>query len=84
MRVSFTLDRDSSLTEDYARALISMDNPDESDDEIDRRVQLRLARQPILRRPIDPPLLKVALRESVLRCSVGDAAAGPVSRGTGS
>lgn len=58
-------------TEDYARALIREDSPDLEEAEVDRRVQLRLTRQAVLRRPIDPPLLKVALRESVLRCPVG-------------
>jgi hypothetical protein len=36
-------------------------------------VELRLARQAILRRPVDPPLLRVALREPMLRCPVGGA-----------
>jgi hypothetical protein len=58
-------------TEGYARALLRDDLPDREEDEVNRRVQVRLTRQAILRRPIDPPLLKVALRESVLRCPVG-------------
>jgi hypothetical protein len=58
-------------TEAYARTLITADHPEESEAEIERRVQLRLARQAILRRPIDPPAFKVAIRESVLRCPVG-------------
>jgi transcriptional regulator with XRE-family HTH domain len=57
----------------YARALIRLDHHDAEDDEIDRYVQLRVGRQAILRRPVDPPLLRVALRESVLRCPVGGA-----------
>jgi transcriptional regulator with XRE-family HTH domain len=61
-------------TPDYARALIRLDHHGAEDDEIDRYVQLRIARQAILRRPIDPPVLRVALRESVLRCPVGGAA----------
>ncbi len=60
-------------TADYAQALTKIHVPEESDDEVERRVELRLARQAILRRPIDPPLLRVALRESVLRCPVGGA-----------
>jgi transcriptional regulator with XRE-family HTH domain len=56
-------------TEDYARSLIALDHPD--DEEISRYVQLRLARQAILNRPIDPPEIRVALRETVLRCPVG-------------
>ena len=58
-------------TGDYARALLRDDLPDRSEDEVDRRVQVRLTRQAILRRPIDPPLLRVVIRESVLRCPVG-------------
>jgi transcriptional regulator with XRE-family HTH domain len=60
-------------TGDYARALIREHAPDKSDSEIDRRVELKLARQAILRRPVDPPLLRVALREPMLRCPVGGA-----------
>lgn len=58
-------------TADYARALIAADHPEENDAEIDRRVQLRIARQALVRRPIDPPALQVALNESVLRWPVG-------------
>lgn len=58
-------------TEEYARTLIAPDNPHVSDAEIQRRVGLRMARQAILRRPIDPPALEVALGESVLRRPVG-------------
>jgi transcriptional regulator with XRE-family HTH domain len=61
-------------TEDYARALTKKHVPTETDEEIDRRVQLRLTRQAILRRPIDPPILRVAIRETVLRSPVGGAA----------
>ncbi|HEX3959845.1 MAG TPA: DUF5753 domain-containing protein [Trebonia sp.] len=60
--------------EDYARAIISADHPEENEAEVDRRVQLRMVRQPILRRPIDPPLLKVAIGELVLRRKVGGSA----------
>jgi transcriptional regulator with XRE-family HTH domain len=58
-------------TEDYARTIIRADHPEEDDTEITRRVELRMARQAILRRPVNPPALEVALRESVLRCPVG-------------
>jgi transcriptional regulator with XRE-family HTH domain len=58
-------------TEDYARALIPADRPDASGPEVDRYVQLRLERQAILRRAVDPVALRVALRESVLLCHVG-------------
>jgi transcriptional regulator with XRE-family HTH domain len=58
-------------TEDYARVVTGLHVPEAEDSEIDRRVQLRLGRQAILRRPIDPPSLRVALRETVLRAPVG-------------
>jgi len=58
-------------TEDYARTLITADHPEESDEESGRRVGLRMARQALVRRPIDPPLLQVALNESVLRRPIG-------------
>jgi hypothetical protein len=58
-------------TPDYARTIITADHPEENEAEVERRVQLRLARQAILRRPINQPVLQVAIRESVLRCPVG-------------
>jgi transcriptional regulator with XRE-family HTH domain len=61
-------------SEGYARAIIAADNPDESEAEIARRVELRRGRQAILSRPVDPPLLRVALQESVIRCPVGGSA----------
>lgn len=60
-------------TEDYASTLIRADHPDETAEEVERRVQLRLNRQKILTRPIDPPVLRVVLRETVLRTPVGGA-----------
>jgi transcriptional regulator with XRE-family HTH domain len=60
-------------TEGYARTIIKADHPDEDDEEITQRVQLRVARQSILGRPIDPPVLRVALRESVIQAAVGGA-----------
>lgn len=61
-------------TEDYARTLIRADHPSEGDPEIDRYVQLRLGRQTILRRAVDPVVLRVVLRESILLCPVGSPA----------
>jgi transcriptional regulator with XRE-family HTH domain len=58
-------------SEGYARTIIEADHPDEDVAEITRRVQLRMARQAILGRPVDPPLLRVALTEPVLRSPVG-------------
>jgi transcriptional regulator with XRE-family HTH domain len=61
-------------TDEYARTLIGADHPDESAAEVERRVKLRIARQALVSRPIDPPALQVALNESVLRRPVGGAA----------
>lgn len=58
-------------SEGYARTVITADHPEESPEEITRRVELRLVRQAILKRPIDPPALRVVLRESVLTSAVG-------------
>jgi transcriptional regulator with XRE-family HTH domain len=58
-------------TEDYARAIIRAHVPHETAGEIERRVQLRMKRQAILQRPIDPPLLQVSFSEQVLRRAVG-------------
>lgn len=52
-------------TEEYARALTRL-VPDRSEAEVERRVQLRMERQAILRRPIDPPAMKVAISETVI------------------
>ena len=61
-------------TEQYARSVIKDDNPGVDDEEIDRRVQLRLARQALVRRRTAPLRLHVALNEAILRRPVG----GPV------
>lgn len=58
-------------TADYADTLIRLDHPDADDAEVKRRVQLRLGRQAILGRPVDPVVLRVALRETILVAPVG-------------
>ncbi len=58
-------------TGDYARAVIAEDNPGVDEDELGRRVQLRLARQTIVRRERFPLRLRVALNEAILRRPVG-------------
>ena len=60
-------------SEGYVRTLMAAENPGETAEEIARRVELRLVRQAILKRPIDPPELRIVLRESVLRTPVGGA-----------
>lgn len=57
--------------ERYARTIIQQHNPDEDEAEIERRVQLRIGRQVILRRPIDPPVIRAVLSETILRRPVG-------------
>lgn len=58
-------------TDDYARILISTDNPDVDAAEIDRRVQLRIARQALLTRAADPPTLDVVVSEAVIHRAIG-------------
>ncbi len=58
-------------TEDYARTVIKADNPGVDDVEIERRVHVRMARQALLTRVTDPPVLNVAINEAILRRPVG-------------
>ncbi|MEV6430868.1 helix-turn-helix transcriptional regulator [Nocardia sp. NPDC051463] len=58
-------------TPDYARALISAFYCDSSQDDIDRRVELRLKRQAILTRKSGPVRLELLLHESALHRIVG-------------
>ncbi|QIS21238.1 helix-turn-helix domain-containing protein [Nocardia terpenica] len=58
-------------TETYARTVIRTDHPDDSDDEIDRRVQLRLKRQALLTRQASLPQWHIILDEAVLHRPVG-------------
>ncbi|MBH1934497.1 helix-turn-helix domain-containing protein [Streptomyces sp. AV19] len=58
-------------TPDYARAIISAHLPDEGPDEVERRVQLRMARQVLLSRFFKPVQLSAVVSESVLRRPVG-------------
>jgi transcriptional regulator with XRE-family HTH domain len=55
-------------TADYARAVIGANA---STDDTDRRVQLRIERQALIRRATAPLALRVALNESVLRRPIG-------------
>ncbi|NJP45649.1 helix-turn-helix domain-containing protein [Actinacidiphila epipremni] len=58
-------------TDDYARTVIRTDNPTVSDQEIERRVQLRIERQALLTRVTDPPGIGVVLNEAVIRRPIG-------------
>jgi transcriptional regulator with XRE-family HTH domain len=53
-------------TPDYARASVATGFPDATEEEVTRRVELRLARQHILDRP-DPPRLWLVIDEAALR-----------------
>lgn len=57
-------------TPDYARAVIT-NNARLHEEDIDRRVQLRIQRQTLVTRPTSPPALRVALNEAVVRRVVG-------------
>jgi transcriptional regulator with XRE-family HTH domain len=57
-------------TPDYARAVISAEFPEESPDTIDERVELRMARQQILKRET-PPRLWVVIDEAALMRTIG-------------
>ena len=69
-------------TESYIRTLIKAGMPNADDDEIERRVQLRLARQTLLTRPVAAPHLEVVLNEGTLRRPIGgsEAMAGQLQR----
>jgi Domain of unknown function (DUF5753) len=51
--------------------LIRADNPGVDEEEISRRVHVRMARQPLIRRATAPLHLQVALNEGILRRPVG-------------
>ncbi|MER7213644.1 MULTISPECIES: helix-turn-helix domain-containing protein [Streptosporangium] len=57
-------------TEDYARAVVLLGYPSASEDEVERRVRLRMARQRILHAQ-DPPRLWAVVDEAVLRRPLG-------------
>jgi transcriptional regulator with XRE-family HTH domain len=58
-------------TPDYAHTLIRADNPELDEEEITRRVELRMARQSVLTRAVNPPTLQVVLGETILQRSIG-------------
>ncbi|TDC68482.1 XRE family transcriptional regulator [Actinomadura sp. GC306] len=60
-------------TPDYARAVIR-NNTRLHDEEIERRVELRIQRQTLVTRPTAPPRLRVALNEAVIRRAIGGTA----------
>ena len=62
-------------TDEYAREVQRHYLPDAPDEEIERRVQVRLARQSILTRPDNPPELRVVLSEAAIRRPIRNRAA---------
>ncbi|AUH43267.1 helix-turn-helix domain-containing protein [Streptomyces sp. CMB-StM0423] len=58
-------------TEGYARAVFRRHNPDETEEDVERRVRLRVERQTLLTRVSDPSSLRLVLNEAVLRRPVG-------------
>src|ERR1700734_623142 len=60
-------------TEEYARAVISAGMVTSPQDDIERQVALRMARQPPLTRSTDPPKVWAVLDEAALRRRVGGA-----------
>ncbi|MBF6251252.1 helix-turn-helix domain-containing protein [Nocardia farcinica] len=58
-------------TRDYARTMIRSFLPLDEDDDIERRVDLRMKRQMIIKRKTEPVEFAVVLHESALRRAVG-------------
>ncbi|RKN07911.1 helix-turn-helix domain-containing protein [Streptomyces radicis] len=58
-------------TEEYARIIIRAAHPDADEEETERRVRLRMARQSLVTRVTAPPRLRVVLDEALLRRPVG-------------
>ncbi len=58
-------------TEGYARTIIKAGKHGGDAEEVNRRAQVRIARQALIRRPTGPPELRVALSETILRRPVG-------------
>jgi transcriptional regulator with XRE-family HTH domain len=61
-------------TADYARSLFSAIRPQETEMEVSRRVDLRLARQAVLERTTAPLRIRLILDEAVLRRTIGGSA----------
>ncbi|MFI5719902.1 helix-turn-helix domain-containing protein [Nocardia sp. NPDC051750] len=59
-------------TADYARVIDRRYFPDDTEDELERRVQVRVRRQRILTRTRQPTTASFVLHETVLRTVVGD------------
>jgi transcriptional regulator with XRE-family HTH domain len=58
-------------TPDYTHALIAADNPETDDEEVKRRVHVRMERQTLLTRVTAPPRMSIVLNEAIIRRPVG-------------
>ncbi len=58
-------------TEDYARTVIRAGNPGVNDAETERLVSVRIARQALLTRVTNPPVLQAVLNEAILHRPIG-------------
>ncbi len=61
-------------TEDYVRILARAANPDDSESELESRVQLKMQRQALVTRSRNPVHMEVILHEGVLRRVIGSPA----------
>ncbi|MGW4771136.1 helix-turn-helix domain-containing protein [Nocardia sp. NPDC004278] len=59
-------------TRDYARALIQLGVPDETEADHERRVQMRMQRQVLITRKSRPAEIDIVLHETVLHRVIGD------------
>ncbi|MFB8279561.1 helix-turn-helix domain-containing protein [Nocardia colli] len=59
-------------TADYARILATIASPDDTEDERERRIEMKMRRQTLVTRKTKPASLNVVLAETVLRRVVGD------------
>ncbi|WUD69909.1 helix-turn-helix domain-containing protein [Nocardia sp. NBC_00508] len=59
-------------TAEYARAVIRMGVPDETDDDHERRVRMRMQRQVLITRKARPATIDIVLHETVLRRVIGN------------
>ncbi|GAB3399594.1 helix-turn-helix domain-containing protein [Flindersiella endophytica] len=59
-------------TADYFRTMVRKFAPDIADDELERRVELRITRQALLTRRVEPPQFNAVLSESILQRPIGE------------
>jgi transcriptional regulator with XRE-family HTH domain len=59
-------------TADYYRTMVRNFAPEMTDEEVERRVELRIARQALLTRTVEPPQFNAVLSESILLRPIGE------------